>query len=379
MPTQQHIDEFQLQPLRIGPEIEYPASPEPRTTFEAGGRNVRRAREWAREHFGNANTSIAGVETTFGTDGTVGAEIRPNTGNGILYRNVDEWYDELIDVMERDFGEALEPVGRMGDGGSTAGYHLHLSPLDEDTARTLWEWSQEPWMQVFVCSTLVGPDRNNTTAAVYRGEHSGYCRLNDFDSGRYNAVHRVGRGSDHYEWRLPEPMLPDHFALVMEFLQRLYFDGADEARSFAQELVANADERITAFRRAREIGIVERLGSDNPIRLTMTRTPSLENAEFFQRVRSAASAPYIYRARRHDEEFYVFVSPSGVEYTDDSSGVHVEHETVLRTDGLDEVTDDDILDDIMGQLDERRAVRPLDPSTQTDATGYLVETLLDEL
>jgi hypothetical protein len=378
--TQTHIDEFQLKPLRLGPEIEYPGSPESRTTWTKSGREIAGVRDRVRDRFGTSRrTTIGPHQTMFGSDPTVGPEIRPDTGDGIVAREVSEWYDTVVDIMEHDFGEPMEPVGRMES--NTAGLHIHLSPLAEETAQRLYEWSQEPWMQVFVCSTLVDWDDPAPTTSVVRDRHSNYLRFRGTDMRnvtRYNAVHMVGSpSSGHYEWRLPEPMMPAHFELVVEFLRRLYNDGPDEARQYAMDLVTNADERLTAVRRAREIGLVDSISLEDGDDLlwTTSRTPSMDTSDFFTAVRSADSAPYIYRVRRGEMDYYVFVSPNDAVWTEPNSGIDCHDGMVIRADDLT-VPDGSVVQEIWEAFDSRSSGPTNTPPDESAATELLADRLL---
>ncbi len=379
--TQAHIDEFNLEPLRLGPEIEYPGSQESQTTWTKSGTEIPGMRDRMRERFGSGRrTNIGPYQTMFGRDPTVGPEIRPDTGDGIVAREVSDWYATVIHTMEHDFDEPMEPVGLMRS--NTAGLHIHLSPLAEETATRLYEWSQEPWMQVFVCSTLVDWNDVSPTTSVVRERHSNYLRFRGRDMRnvtRYNAVHMVGpRSSGHYEWRLPEPMMPDHFELVVEFLRRLYYDSPAEARQFAMDLVTNADERLTAVRRAREIGLVDgtSLADGDDLLWTTSRTPATDTSGFFAAVRASESAPYIYRVRRGETDYYLFVSHNDAVWTEPESGIDCHDGMVIRADDLTSPDDAGVVQEIREAFDSRSYGPDNAPIDESPATALLADTLL---
>lgn len=128
-----------------------------------------------------------------------------------------------------------------GSGDTCFGMHLHLSEVPQRKAEGLLEISRQPWFRTFICSS-VGPD----SADPWRHggvNTSGLSGERNFDRQR---VVNNRRGEGHYEWRLPEPVMPDHFEMVMHFLRLLETDGVAEARQYARGRVDAADERLTA-------------------------------------------------------------------------------------------------------------------------------------
>lgn len=256
-------------------------------------------------------------------DGTVGLEIVSDT---MAPEDVQQWYSDVIDFVHNEYNVDYQPTGLMR-GGSTAGTHVHISPLSDDQARMLYDISQEPWAKVMFCSSIAASDGTETWP-VFRG--GSYCRMNNFNGGRYSCVNH--RGGDHYEWRLPEPMAPEHVGLMMEFIERFYYEPED-AIEFAQRLLNEADDRITAIRRAKTTG------------MDIDGVPVIERAaheedpeNFFDTVAEDWSLPEIYRVDYQDETFYVFESELVGEFV--ANGVTFSDDSVLRAGELTEVTDE---------------------------------------
>ena len=349
--------------LYIAPEVEYPTTnTADEATFTEGGYG---ARSW-REHYPRSGGP---GDAIIGTDGTVGAEVRPEQDFGLRVPRVTRWYRDLLRAGHAD-GYPHEPVGIMADSGhSTAGLHLHLSPLTEEQAETLYEWSQEDWMQAFVCTSIVSDGTLTPTAQVFRDN---YCNLHGgFDDGRYAAVHSA-RGPGHYEWRLPEPMTADHFDLLIEFLDTFYNEGAEPARDMVQSLLDERDERITGVRRVDETGIADII--DGP-QTTVHRSPYYETKAFYNRIQSSSEMPYIYQVydNEYDQAYYTlrshqndddesFEDPeTGLRLT---SGLVIDAET-LSTVGMDEAQR------VNNALSQRHNIQPGNITT-TDATSLLL-------
>lgn len=89
-----------------------------------------------------------------------------------------------------------------------------------------------------------------------------YCE-DSFDKWHHSCVnkHRKG-GVGHYEWRLPEPMGPDHFELLVEFIIR-FLDNENRAVEWAENIVREGDDRLTSVKRAKSIG--EPFKHDRPV------------------------------------------------------------------------------------------------------------------
>lgn len=176
------------------------------------------------------------------TSDHVGAEITSAQMN--LHSDEPElWYAGTIQQAE----EMGYPFARTGYGSTTFGLHMHLSEIPAGKAEALYEMCQEPWMKVFVCTSL-----SEESCDPWR--HGGVNSSNingsrGFNESQYCVSARRGRG--HYEWRLPEPMAMDHFMVVMNFLRRLEDFGAENAEEYARGLVEDADSRLTAVKQYR--------------------------------------------------------------------------------------------------------------------------------
>jgi hypothetical protein len=191
--------------------------------------------EWTYEWIGG-RPKVYGYEartTTEFTDAYIGA-----------------WYSELLAAIYQTLDTGFEPCGIHGD--TTAGLHLHLSPISDDTAELLHDVSQEPWMQVLACSSIAGYDYDGNELHKYpvlRSEDSGktdYCRFGQ----RRNGCIRE-RSHTHYEWRLPEPMIAPNFHHLINVVEILVRKGADDARERAEAIFEASPEDITSIRRAR--------------------------------------------------------------------------------------------------------------------------------
>lgn len=238
--------------VRIGVELEYPKM--------FGDEKFKKFGK-----FTNASTGIpqddwaSSGEITYELIGnqTYGTEIRTPNG-GLPIDEVEDWYRGVLNEFAEKTGKRMEPVGLMS--GTTAGLHTHISPLSREQAQTLCDFSKEPWMWVFACSTLAeghALNEDQPVATVLRSKlaeeapYSNYCRMKYGGSHSF-VVNR--RFDDHHEWRLPEPMTTEHFEILMEFIRR-FIEDPDRAENFARSLVSSGDERLTSIRRAKEIGV----------------------------------------------------------------------------------------------------------------------------
>lgn len=290
-------------------------------------------------------------------DGTVGLEVVSNT---ISAEDAPGWYADVIHSIENEYGEQYEPVGLM-DGGNTAGTHIHISPLSAEKARRLAELSQEPWMHVFACSSIAVDDDNSITWPVFRG--GTYCELQYADHHEhYYVVNR--RGNDHFEWRLPEPMVPEHMELMVEFLDR-FIDSEERAIQFVQELLDSGDERITAIRRAEHVGMdIDEMPTFRRDGVPEQRIPP-ESVEFFNDVREKPHYPEIFYARYGGEQYFVLRSEleaSGI--THDILGAELPLNTALHADTLEPVADDELQRQIIDALSRRNGQRRETEATQ---------------
>ena len=237
-------------------------------------------------------------------DGTVGLEV---VSDQLDISNAGGWYrDVLRDLATFD---PHEPCGLLSGRGSTAGLHIHFSQATNSQARRLAQVSRQPWMQVFACSSIT---ENNHK--VFRDN---YCRIDDYDAGRYSVVHSCA-GSGHYEWRLPEPMTHEHFHLLMEFLDEFMVDQENAIR-WAKSLVNDGDDRLTSVKRAKEVGLKDlespdleyrdwtvRRGIPHEIESSPMNTMN-EAEQFYDDVRWDSHMPYVYTVTDPEgKNYFVF-------------------------------------------------------------------------
>lgn len=291
-------------PLNVGIELEWPMSTEPDTTMIKPAKKSRGLYDRINDDPDYPGSDLrAGGNVT--TDPSVGTELvsgpRPGSRGGISPERAREWYQEAFDIAQ-SHNYAHEPTGMLNENNYTAGLHIHISEWDEEKARRLYDVSTQNWMHIFACSTITETP-GSADVGVFRGNR--YCK-STFDRERYSVVHSVDATAGHYEWRLPEPMGLEHFDLLMEFLERFHTDEV-EAVEWAQDLVMDADERLTAIKRASNLS--DHIFDPPEVENTRVfRHPLPETREFYQRVRNHSSMPYIYRVDVNGEPYYAFHS-----------------------------------------------------------------------
>jgi hypothetical protein len=266
-----------------------------------------------------------------------------------------DWY--RMSIAELSKYSPHEPCGVSvsSDRASTIGLHLHFSgdmfqgSAGRRKGEGLYELSQEPWFKLFACSSIAN-DPGSETYQVFR---SSYCSMNYTDHSSNSVVNRVN--GDHFEWRLLEPVTPDHFDLVLDFFELFANEGIDEAREFARGLVDDFDHRLTAVKRAHALGIEDMLdqgrGSsetdqeDFDIVRGTTASRQLDNPEaqdFYNEVYNASNAPYIYVVE-HQESGDNYIAMYSENYSESDNpfefnGVQFQFDSVLDARDLSDVT-----------------------------------------
>lgn len=221
----------------IGFELEYPATngAPPAAPADANSRGL------SGEYQGTwpAESVPPEARGACGTD-HCGAEIR--SGVMDLHSGQPEaWYEDSIRLGE----EAGYRFAATGVGRSCFGLHTHLSPLNQDRVEVIHEATREnEWPRVFFCSSVHANSldpwrhyRSSSPRSPFRGPRS-YGETND---------------DHHYEFRLQEPVLPEHFGLVCDFWRKVETDGPELALDWARELVHDRDERLTAIVQYRQL------------------------------------------------------------------------------------------------------------------------------
>jgi hypothetical protein len=216
----------------IGVELEYPVArdriPAPAGVADTSNqlRGEYQREDWLTESFPDDGGYM-------GSDHT-GAEIT----SGILSIHSDQpedWYRASIAEAE----SAGYPFAATGYGRTVFGLHMHVSDIDDSQRSAIANACNNEWARVFFCASIdensLDPWRHGgvrNPGAPFRGPRSG--------------------NRQHYEFRLPEPMLQDHFGLVMDFW-RMAEDDVDAAIDFAREIVYDRDERLTSIQQYQQL------------------------------------------------------------------------------------------------------------------------------
>lgn len=172
-----------------------------------------------------------------GTD-HCGAEIR--SGVMDLHSNQPNlWYRDSIRHAE-DEGYTF---AASGHGRSCFGLHTHLSPIPSDIRRVVDDACDNEWARVFFCSSV-----SERSLDPWR-HYGGSAPRSPFSSARRGQTN----DSSHYEFRLQEPVMPEHFDLVVDFWRRADNRGPEAAVDWARELVHERDERLTAIQQYHQL------------------------------------------------------------------------------------------------------------------------------
>jgi hypothetical protein len=159
---------------------------------------------------------------------------------------------------------------------------------------------------------------------------------------------------------MPEPMDGEHMEIVVKFL-RLFEQSPEAAREYAQEVLDDADDRITSIKRA------EAVGMDIDEVPTVERRAAEDSQDFFETVRDSWAAPEIHTVNHDDGTFYVF--ESRINDTFEIEGVEFSPEDVLDATSLDPVDDRERRDDIHRAFNRYGH----DETRETEATNELKE------
>lgn len=241
----------------IGVEFEYPVGDTP--AHEGPDLYAERSSGMVGEDWQLNIDGVPDVERDDGDAGHdhVGAEVRSPVFD-LHTTQPETWYRASI-IHAEELGYNFAANGR---GETNFGLHMHLSQLSDEQASALHDMCLEPWMRIFACASL-----SNDSADPWRhgGVTSGSIDPQNTHSwdpqrmtrnGPTSVTYAAGgdRHSDgHYEWRLPEPMMPDHFEMMMHFLRLLSLGEIDEAREYARGAVMDRDSRLTAIQQYRTL------------------------------------------------------------------------------------------------------------------------------
>lgn len=227
---------------RIGYEFEYPIAADPDAAPATAARRSRRLRSSipSRWDIGVGEPGRAGREHT-------GVEIR----TGILDLHSDqpeEWYVRTIEELTNNYNA---PFAACGYGDTNFGLHFHIDQLLGDSWEQLCQMVTEPWAPVFFCASV----RPDDADPWRRGGVNNQCFVPIEDQNATRPItpgHSCGRGPrGHYEFRLPEPGLPDHVSMMFHFFRIFEVEGADAARDYARTAVLSKDPRLTPIQQFR--------------------------------------------------------------------------------------------------------------------------------
>lgn len=158
----------------------------------------------------------------------------------------ERWYRASINAAEA----MGHQYAATGDGATNFGNHLHLSSVSTELREAITEMCQEPWARLFWCSSIhrdsADPWRHGGIAEASltgRPNHDGFRNE--------TPIPQRESHNDHYEFRLPEPVLPETFSLWMDFFREAEYRGPDAAVDFARAAVFNAEERLTSVQQYR--------------------------------------------------------------------------------------------------------------------------------
>lgn len=287
-------------------------------------------------------------------DGTVGLELV--TEPPLPLEDIPNWYRDTLDYVRSNHGAEYQPCGLL-EGGSTAGLHVHLSPITTSEARSLFEMSQTAWMKVLFC-TSIAKDGESLTWPVFRGGQ--YCAM-EIGSGpgrtHYNCLNQ--RGPEHWEWRLPEPMTAENVDVLVEFL-RAFKQSPEAAQEYAQGILDDADDRITSIRRAESVGM-----DIDAVPSVRRAQPDCDPEGFYEEVEDTWEYPEIYLVQYEEQPYYMF--ESRLPGTFQVHGVEFSADSVLYADTLEQVTDDELRHELRRVYDHHGS----DGIRQTEATEEL--------
>lgn len=289
--------------INVGVELEFPK----RSPSRAPMRDAAVKSNDTRMYLRDEGFRLQGGNIVY--DGTVGLEA---VSDILPIEHATRWYKETVRKIENWGNCEYEPVSLIDEGPtSTAGTHIHISPMNRSEAEELFALSQKADVQLLTCSRVVRSEEPNYP--VFRND---YCEM-EFDRDRYSVINDRG---NRWEWRLPEPQSLRHVENLFRFIEIFKQDGAEQALDYAKEKVEAGD--TTSMQRVREIGTTE-IPEVEEKEMEVDRAPGAGNESFFDRVFHDREAPYIYHVVDENEgsEYYAFWSNDTEEYTIPHEGV----------------------------------------------------------
>lgn len=300
--------------LRVGCELEVPLA-------QQGGYK----RKCGKDSHGIVDSAyIGGPERSFTRremkyDSTVGLEI---TSDALDIEKMKKWYRYVFLHVDHVHRKQIEPTGRL-DNGSTAGLHQHLSPIGKDVAEELYNFSWGNLAKLCFCTSFVLRDlKADLELNCFRGGN--YCDMY-FDHGHYSVVNCASRhdskfdeDDEHWEWRLPEPMEPDNYDVMMDFLGLWYARSLGTAEKWLREVFQKRPQMFTSLNRLASIAAwkavnVSRSALIDALQAKMYRSGKLFPTDFGQSVRQDKEAPIIYLVKmgKNKKAYYLLISKKG--------------------------------------------------------------------
>lgn len=252
-PISQHPEAEPFEQLKFGLEFEVPLKADKNELFTGRGKPAEsESTGW----FCDQDREMD-YEYISASPQTYGWEARTTETKSMA--QLCHWYNRAYNDIESigKHGTTIEPCGYHGDG--TAGLHVHFSKLTGEEAQMIHDISSEPWMRLLACTSVAAFDHKGNLLPKYhvlRGDDPDVgnpCPQRSVSGpGKRRVIAKRG-GAGHYEWRLPEPMLPTSFYLLMDVVSVALNESPTEAERVARRIFDERSDEVTAIKRARKI------------------------------------------------------------------------------------------------------------------------------
>lgn len=222
---------------RLGVELEYPVAP----SVDASPAASARRSEDLYEQYGGASSWEEGGR--FQHEHT-GVEISSPILD-IHSEEPEEWFEATVAACE-SYGH---PFAATGWGDTNFGMHQHISNLTSDEADKIRSACSNEWARVFWCTSV---NHNSVDPWRHGGVGSPGEPFSTFDPRGAGSGPTESSGY-HWEFRLPEPALPEHFSLMANFWRITARDSIEAAIDYARERVHERDARLTAVQQYQQL------------------------------------------------------------------------------------------------------------------------------